>query len=104
MSMFRLKNVTVECTKCRHKKTFNNDEFDYDADVVDERSMGTELQHTWKLEEQECEKCHKHFSLSVDMWEYPLGCMNYTEKQIDGALFVNEPEIEEVAEPDDEAN
>lgn len=98
--MFRLKDVTIECAKCRSKKTFNNDAFDYDSDVVDERSMGTEWQHTWKLEE-ECEKCHKHFLLSIDMWEYPVGCMNYQENKIDGASFVNEPEIDVIAESDD---
>lgn len=102
--MFKLNDITIECSKCRNRKTFNNEAFDYDADAVDERSMGTEIQHTWKLEEQECEKCHKHFSLSIDMWEYPVGCMNYIEKQIDGASFVNEPEIKAIAEHNDEEN
>jgi hypothetical protein len=104
MSEFRLKDITIECSKCRHRKTFHNDDFVYESDAVDERSMGTEFQHTWKLEEYECENCHKFFSLSIDMWEYPIGCMNYQEKQIDGASFVNEPEIEELVEPDDGEN
>lgn len=104
MFRFKLKDIVVECSKCRNRKIFNNEAFDYDADAVDERSMGTEFQHTWKLEEQECEKCHKRFSLSIDMWEYPLGCMNYTEKKIEGASFVSELEIENLGEPDDGEN
>lgn len=102
MSEFRLNDITIECSKCRHKMTFQNGDFgEPEVDAVDKRSMGLEFQHTWKLEEQECEKCHKHFSLSIDMWEYPVGCINYMEKKIDGASFVNEPEI---AKLDDEEN
>ena len=101
MFRFKLKDVTIVCSKCRHKKIISNDNFEYDVDAVDERSMGPEFQHSWKLEEQECEKCHKNFSLSIDMWEYPIGCINYQEVQIEGALFVNKPEIEELGESND---
>ena len=100
MFRYKLKDVVVECSRCHHQMTFQCNDVEDESEAIDERSMGTEYQHTWKVE-FDCEKCGETISLSVDMWEYPIGCVNYQEQQIDGASFVNEPEIEELGEPGD---
>ena len=92
---YKLKDVVVECSKCHHQITFSGDDMEKDSEIIGNRSMGPEFQHTWRIE-SECPKCHETISLSVDMWEYPIGCVNYREQQIDGATFVNEPEIEKL--------
>lgn len=101
--MFRLKNVKIQCSRCHSKIEIDSGDFDYESSAVDERSMGTEYQHTWTLIEKECtkEKCKGLFSIEINMWEYPIGIANYQDQSVEGAIFVENPEIEEEPDEDD---
>lgn len=71
---------SVECPHCGASIT--NDWSDYIAssDVIDEdRGMGAEIEHTIECDEFECPECHKLFSVSGSVWEYPEGAYNYHE-------------------------
>lgn len=41
--------------------------------------MGTETEHSIECDEFECPECHKLFSVSGSVWEYPEGAYNYHE-------------------------
>lgn len=71
---------SVECPYCNAHITHNWAEYVQDSQIVDEdRGMGAETEHMIECEEFECPECHKSFSVSGSVWEYPIGAYNYHE-------------------------
>ena len=71
---------SVECPHCGKSVTHNWSEYIISSDIVDEdRGMGTETEHSIECDEFECPECHKLFSVSGSVWEYPEGAYNYNE-------------------------
>jgi hypothetical protein len=71
---------SVECPHCGKSVTHDWSEYIISSDVVDEdRGMGTETEHSIECDEFECSECHKLFSVSGSVWEYPESAYNYHE-------------------------
>ena len=68
---------SVECPHCGESVTYNWSDYVIDSDIIDEdRGMGAETEHTIECDEFECPECHKLFSVSGSVWEYPEGAYN----------------------------
>lgn len=71
---------SVDCPHCGATITQNWSGYIASSDVVDEdRGMGAEIEHTIECDEFECPECHKSFTVSGSIWEYPEGAYNYHE-------------------------
>lgn len=71
---------SVDCPHCGVSVTQNWSAYIASSNVVNEnRGMGAEIEHTIECDEFECPDCHKLFSVSGSVWEYPEGAYNYHE-------------------------
>lgn len=71
---------SVECPHCGASITNDWSDYIISSDVVDpDRQMGAEIEHSIECNEFECPECHKLFSVSGSVWEYPEGAYNYHE-------------------------
>lgn len=81
--------LVLKCDACN--STFEVDLKDYEAswEVVesDERSMGTELHHQ-AVVDLECPYCGAPVALTLDVWEYPMGMLNFDEIEAEGVTIV----------------
>ena len=92
---FKLKPITLRCNLCFCHFEKKNDDFEYTQEIVDNRSMGNEVLHSWVISYQDYPKCGKKYFVSIDQYEYPEGCLNWKETQTDRVSITNEVEVEE---------
>lgn len=85
--------IQVQCPECNLDFTISQDKFKYKIDAVDERSMGTEYEHSF-ICNGVCE-CGKHFYIKYYQWEYPKDMLNYFDKETNMVLL-NEFQIEQI--------
>lgn len=69
----------INCPYCNKETTEDWSDYVYSSDVVEERGMGDEIEHSIECEEYECPNCHKKFKVVGSVWEYPEGAYNYHE-------------------------
>lgn len=95
------KNFRIQCLKCGKIRQVSKEDFVEETDS-EERSMGLEIHYNW-IFDSDCEysNCAHPIRVELDAWEYPLGIVNYHEKRIDGAFFIESPNIEVVQEEED---
>lgn len=81
--------LKLKCDACNSIFEIDLDDYDLSWEVVesDERSMGTELHHQ-ALVELECPKCEAAITITLDVWEYPIGVFNLDEIEADGAIVL----------------
>ena len=88
-----LKNdIEVKCRKCGTINTIKSSDFDEPDRVSEERSMGTEISYYWNYE-FECSNCNNHTTVEISAYEYPMGFLNFADKESTGGDVVNEPLI-----------
>jgi len=101
MSYQIVANATYRCTKCGAKHYLNADDYEFDAQSGSERQMGAETQFVAEIEKP-CHNCGQDIHLEFDVWEYPVGIINYTNEQSEGAeILYSRFEIEHLPDEDD---
>lgn len=94
-------SATYKCTKCGAKHYLQRADFKFDAQSGSERQMGAETQYVVEIEEP-CHNCDQDIRLEFEVWEYPAGIINYTNKQSEGAEILDSSfEIEHEPDEDD---
>lgn len=67
----------INCPHCGLEITENWAQYVVSSDVIDgDRGMGAEVEHSVECDNYECPHCHKSFSVSGSVWEYPEGMYN----------------------------
>ena len=91
-----VKPAVVQCKKC-----FEIIEIDADLNVVesDEKSMGQEIGYSSEVED-ECPVCGNMIKIKMDVWEYPIGLIDYQEEQCSGAELLEQPVYDPFEEDD----
>ena len=74
---------SLKCPRCGEKITKNWKDYVVSSEVVDERGMGAEIEHSIECEEFECPHCGKTFRVSGSVWEYPEGAYNSHELNVE---------------------
>jgi DNA-directed RNA polymerase subunit RPC12/RpoP len=77
-------NATYKCLKCGAKHYLHEEDFHFEAESGSEREMGTEVQHTYEVDE-ECHNCGNRIQIKFEAWEYPVGILNMTNQDTSGA-------------------
>jgi len=75
------------CKKCGTVYSLKGDDFDFNAESGSERGMGNEIQYISE-HEIECAVCDQKIMLTFEVWEYPVGVINYTTHTASGASKV----------------
>ncbi|NOS92553.1 MAG: hypothetical protein HOP30_11565 [Cyclobacteriaceae bacterium] len=85
---------TFQCHECMSEYTVNVDDFSLEYDCVDgsERQMGPE-NHYEATQDFQCPNCKNWISAIFNIWEYPVGAINYTEIELDGAELLKSCEL-----------
>ena len=71
----------IECPYCGHIHMM--DFSDECSTSSSERSMGSEIMYEFELDGYECDNCGKPFNLKGYICEYPVGCYNYEEIDVE---------------------
>lgn len=82
-------SMIVCCNRCKKMLKFEEDEFCFDWEEVgwSELEMGTETE--WESNEYcKCLECGNDIDFKLQVWEYPVGAINYTEIECDGATVI----------------
>lgn len=90
--------LKLKCDVCNSIFEIDLDDYDLSWEVVesDERNMGTELHHQAQVE-LECPECEVAITLTLDVWEYPIGVFNLDEIEADGATVLGKCSLNELA-------
>ncbi|HIF9284197.1 TPA: restriction endonuclease [Photobacterium damselae] len=89
--------IEYECSSCSSYGEIPIDEFDRECVGGSERSMGDE--EIYELSYAfECDDCASPISLAFDVSEYPIGLINFIIDKCEGAVALNEPDIEYIRE------
>lgn len=72
---------TIDCPYCGH--THMMDFTDECEESSYERSMGPEVMYEFDIEDCFCEKCGKQFSVKGYISEYPMGCYNHEDIDVE---------------------
>lgn len=82
MSIKHVKDLEVKCPN-GHVIPVPRDVWEYDVVEVEdksERGMGLETHHRFSVKGGRCSICGAEFDASVDVWEYPEGTIETTDK------------------------
>lgn len=93
--------ASFTCKKCGTVYSLKGDDFDFNAESGSERGMGNETQYISE-HEFECAVCKQKITLTFEVWEYPVGVINYTTHTASGASKVKS-EFHFVQSSDDDA-
>lgn len=75
---------TIACPYCGHIHMM--DFSDEATSSSYERSMGPEIMYEFELEDFICENCKESFNIRGYICEYPIGCYNYEDINIEKAI------------------
>ena len=70
------------CPHCDKKAKYDLSDYITESDVIDEREMGSEIEHTIYAEELICKYCGLPFTVSGSIWEYPEKTYNSDDLKI----------------------
>lgn len=79
--------ATFSCSKCGQQYTLKADQLDFQPESSSERGMGKETQHVSEHEDY-CNSCGQPMSIRFELWEYPVGVVNYSTHSESGASSV----------------
>ena len=81
--------LEIKCEACNSIFEIDLEDYDLSWEVVEseERGMGTELHHQAVLD-IECPDCEAPITLTLNVWEYPMGIFNNDEIDREGAIVV----------------
>jgi len=79
MSVKQVKDIEVKCPN-GHIVPVPKDVWEQDIVEVDDKSMGPDVHHSYSVEGCRCPICGAEFDASVDVWEYPKGAIETTNK------------------------
>ena len=91
------KGNEIRCKKCSKLYKISPDDFGKPKTNSDERSMGYETQYIWKYEFN-CDQCENELKITIEVYEYPIGILNYKEFHAEGCLIITEPSLELINE------
>lgn len=78
--------LRLECSECH--ECFNVEpkdfDFDWEVDAINERSMGDEIEYSCTID-IECPICGHSIEVTPNIWEYPIGTINYSSLECNGA-------------------
>lgn len=84
-----IKPILIQCNHCAEIIEVVTD---FELIAYDERQMGPEAEFEGLIEDN-CPKCYSPLYIRISAWEYPIGMLNYSNTEIDGAELLEEPEI-----------
>jgi len=96
-----LGKATYKCLKCNAKHYINPEDLLFEAESGSERGMGAETQYVAELDEP-CHQCNNDIFLKFEVWEYPVGIINFTNENASGANIL-ESEFWINHKPDEES-
>jgi predicted RNA-binding Zn-ribbon protein involved in translation (DUF1610 family) len=76
------------CSNCGKEYSLEHDDFDFQAESGSERGMGEETQYVSE-HIQQCDSCGQEIAIKFEVWEYPVGIINYTTHSSNGASNVS---------------
>ncbi|HIC8645975.1 PIN-like domain-containing protein [Elizabethkingia meningoseptica] len=99
--------LVYKCYNCdsTHSIDVNDLDLDYECIESDERKMGRE-NHYEALSAFECMSCDYDIIGTFSIWEYPVGAINYTDIELEGAYIMKKCDLymdlhDEDPEPED---
>lgn len=94
-----MKTIKLLC-ECGHAFDVELDDLDpqWEVEVTEEREMGAEKLHE-AICTVECLLCNAEITLTLHVWEYPVGVANMQEILAEGAEVVQECDLSHVVEP-----
>lgn len=84
--------IIIKCEKCGEIIAVSPDDFDYEIST-EERGMGEEITYFY-VHDFQCENCYHDIRIEVTAVEYPVGAFNYQSSTIEGAEFIEEPNVD----------
>lgn len=91
-----IRPIVVQCNNC-------NEVIEVDADLEfidsDERQMGAEIFYSSEIEDK-CPICGSAINITLNVWEYPMGAVNYQEELCEGVEILEEPEYDPFSSDD----
>ena len=88
--------LIFKCKNCGNVNKFDIDELNPVFDVYDEaeeRQMGPEV-HYATIQYLNCKYCKDVIEARYDIWEYPIGAKDYQAITLDGAVLINECDLD----------
>lgn len=71
--------LIIKCENCGAEYRIDLDSLDEECYVGEERGMGEEVEHNF-IGECQCESCGNELNYSIQIFEYPVGAINYCGK------------------------
>ncbi len=60
------------------------------------REMSTEYMHVWNNEDIRCPKCGEEITVELEVWEYPVGMLNFASFQNSDCEVLNKKELSKI--------
>lgn len=80
-------SIRIECSSCGKHHHYECDNFlDWKCLDSDERQMGAENHYQASFEDS-CD-CSQTIEIIFNCWEYPIGVVNHTDVEINGAVLL----------------
>lgn len=82
-------SLILKCDHCGRTSTYRKNEFSLDFENVgsDSRSMGEETEYE-AVESVNCLNCENQIAIAFRVWEYPDGCHNHDDVELEGATLI----------------
>ncbi|MDM1503786.1 hypothetical protein HX071_16535 [Myroides marinus] len=85
--------MKITCTKCFTEVTVNSDNFNKELLETSEREMGSENFYEINSGEIICNNCKTNMSVQFNVWEYPIGVINYFEQYETNGVITELPDF-----------
>lgn len=82
MTVKQVRDIEVNCPQ-NHIVLIPKEDWEHEVVEVRDKSehgMGSEIHHRYSAEGYHCPECDAEFDASVDVWEYPEGAIEATDK------------------------
>lgn len=83
------KPVLIQCSECGEVIEVYDD---FECVSCCERGMGEEYEYELIVDDF-CPKCNNSIFLRIEVWEYPVGALNYLDHEINGAEVVEDIDV-----------
>lgn len=94
-------HATYICNKCGAKHFLHPRDFYFEAQSGSERGMGQETQYVAEFQDP-CHNCNSEINIQFEVWEYPVGAINYITENASGAeIDESNFEIQHQQEPEE---
>lgn len=83
--------LIIKCKNCGAEYRIDLDSLDEECYVGEVRGMGEEVEHNF-IGDCQCESCGNELSYSIQIFEYPVGAINYRSRDSAGCEILVSPE------------